>query len=141
MAAWCFIASREISGILERTTVRRHVAQIRSIEQFLGKFCDLLNILLERKQRVFVFVDDLDRCLPEDALEVFESIKLFLDAPGCGYVVALDRDVIRKGLAARYSRPGMAGAGQDFIDPDQYIEKTISLSFDLPTLTPGTGSG
>ena len=128
---------KEITGILERTAVQRHVAEVRSVEQFLSKFQDLVSTLLLRRFRVFVFVDDLDRCLPEAALQVFESIKLFLDAPGCGYVVALDRDVIRKGLAARYSQAGMAGAGQDFIDPDEYIEKTISLSFDLPPLNSG----
>jgi hypothetical protein len=127
---------KEITGILERTTVQRHVAEVRSVEQFLSKFRDLVNALMKRRLRVFVFVDDLDRCLPESALQVFESIKLFLDAPGCGYVVALDREVIRKGLAARYGQAGMAGAGQDFVDPDEYIEKTISLSFDLPALTP-----
>jgi hypothetical protein len=132
---------KEITGILERTAVQRHVAEVRSVEQFLSKFQDLVSTLLRRRFRVFVFVDDLDRCLPEAALQVFESIKLFLDAPGCGYVVALDREVIRKGLAARYSQAGMAGAGQDFIDPDEYIEKTISLSFDLPPLTPADRIG
>jgi len=86
-------------------------------------------------RRIYVFIDDLDRCLPEDALTIFESIKLFLDANGCCYVIALDRDVIRKGLDMRYSRQGEAAAGQAFIDPDEYIEKTISISYDLPLLT------
>ena len=30
--------------------------------------------------RIIVFVDDLDRCLPERALTVLESMKLFFDA-------------------------------------------------------------
>ncbi len=74
-------------------------------------------------------MDDLDRCLPESALEVFEAIKLFLDAPECIYVLALDREIIRRGLAIRYRE-----AGTGMVDPDEYIEKTISLSFDLPPL-------
>lgn len=28
--------------------------------------------------RVIVFIDDLDRCSPKKALEVFESVKVFL---------------------------------------------------------------
>jgi hypothetical protein len=32
--------------------------------------------------RIVVFVDDLDRCIPEKALEVLESIKSFLDIEG-----------------------------------------------------------
>ena len=35
-----------------------------------------------RELRIAVFIDDLDRCLPEKAIEMLESIKLFLDIPG-----------------------------------------------------------
>ena len=126
---------KELSGILERTSVQRHIDQVESIEQFLGRYRDLIERIRKHGCRIFVFVDDLDRCLPEEALQVFEAIKLFLDAPGCAFIVALDREVIRKGLAVRYGRPGEFGRGQNLIDPDQYIEKTISLSFDLPRLT------
>jgi predicted KAP-like P-loop ATPase len=94
-----------IASILERETVQRQVLQVQSVEQFLQKFCELTQQFIKAGRRVFVFIDDLDRCLPESALEVFEAIKLFLDAPGCAYVVCLDRDVIRNGLAVRYARP------------------------------------
>jgi hypothetical protein len=127
---------KELSGILERTTVKRHVDQVESIEQFLAAYQKLVKLIAKRACRIFVYVDDLDRCLPDEALKVFEAIKLFLDASGCAFMVALDRDVIRKGLAVRYGRPGEYGKGQNLIDPDQYIEKTISLSFDLPRLAP-----
>jgi hypothetical protein len=123
-----------LARALERETGERQVLQVQSIEQFLSEFQKLMAEFTENGRRVFVFIDDLDRCLPESALEIFESIKLFLDAPGCGYTVALDREVIRKGLAAKYAVPGEAALGQVFIDPDEYIEKTISVSFDLPRL-------
>jgi hypothetical protein len=45
-------------------------------------------------------------------------------------VVALDRDVIARGLSVRYAATGLSP-----VDPDEYIEKTISLSFDLPQLS------
>jgi hypothetical protein len=130
----------KMASFLQRETVERQVVQIESIEQFLDEFRALVNQLRasadgKANRRIFVFIDDLDRCLPEDALTIFESIKLFLDANGCCYVVALDRDVIRKGLDMRYSRQGDAAASQDFINPDEYIEKTISISFDLPLLS------
>lgn len=131
----------KLASVLERETIKRQVLQIESIEQFLEEFRDLITQLTQgpdktQHRRIYVFIDDLDRCLPEAALEIFESIKLFLDANACRYVVALDRDVIRKGLDVRYSRAGEAAAGQLFINPDEYIEKTISLSYDLPTLVP-----
>ncbi|HXC23401.1 MAG TPA: P-loop NTPase fold protein [Solirubrobacteraceae bacterium] len=121
-----------LSRVIERTTVEREIAQVRSIEQFLGRFQALMSGAAARGLRVCVLVDDLDRCLPETALEIFEAVKLFLDAPGCGFVVALDRDVIRKGLALRYPD---AIAGERTVDPDVYVEKTISISYDLPRLS------
>jgi hypothetical protein len=35
-------------------------------------------------------IDDLDRCLPEKALEMLEVIKLFFNVTHCGFVLALD---------------------------------------------------
>ncbi len=125
----------KLASVLERETIQHQVAQVESIEQFLDKFQALMKKLTDSHCQVFVFVDDLDRCLPESALQIFESIKLFMDAQGCRYIVALDRDVIRKGLAVRYARAGEAASGQAFIDPDEYIEKTISISYDLPRLS------
>lgn len=47
-------------------------------------------------------IDDLDRCLPEKAVQMLESIKLFLDVEGCAFVLALDDEVVERGIAHRY---------------------------------------
>jgi hypothetical protein len=52
--------------------------------------------------RVVVFVDDLDRCLPGNALEVLESMKLFFDLPGFIFVVGLDEEVIQRAIQSRF---------------------------------------
>lgn len=122
----------QLTSILERAITQRQVDQVQSIEQFLDKFRKVINTIQATGSRVYVLIDDLDRCLPEDALDIFESIKLFLDAPGCVFLVALDRDVIRKGLRLRYKSDSNL-----LIDPDEYIEKTISVSYDLPRLSLG----
>jgi hypothetical protein len=41
------------------------------------------------KNRIVIFIDDLDRCSPKTALEVFESIKVFLGMEGFIYIVGL----------------------------------------------------
>lgn len=121
-----------LGSVLERTTIEREIQHVQSIEQFLDGFRDLMERARADGRRLCVFIDDLDRCLPDEALEIFESVKLFLDASGCSFVVALDRDVIRKGLALRY--PG-ASPTERAVDPDEYVEKTISISYDLPRLS------
>jgi predicted KAP-like P-loop ATPase len=121
-----------VAKVFERQTTERAVQRVVSIEQFLEKFRTVTANLGQNK-RVHVLIDDLDRCLPESALEIFEATKLFLDAPECSYVVAVDRAVIRRGLELRYPRRFEAIA-PPVIDADEYIEKTITLSFDLPLL-------
>lgn len=47
---------------------------------------------------VAVFIDDLDRCRPENAVAVLEGIKLVLSQPGFVFVLALYREVIERYL-------------------------------------------
>jgi hypothetical protein len=116
------------AGILHREVVERSVNQVKDLDQFLKRYQDLTKALGDTDVRIYVLIDDLDRCLPDEALTIFEAIKLFLDAPECRYIVAIDRSMIRSGLGVRYKDTPEA------VDPDEYIEKTISLSFDLPQL-------
>ena len=45
--------------------------------------------------KIVVFIDDLDRCLPQNALKILESIKLVLSQRGFVYVMAVDRKIGR----------------------------------------------
>jgi hypothetical protein len=118
------------STLLHRDVVERTIEQVKAIDQFLERYQSLMKWLGSHGKRMYIMVDDLDRCLPDEALGVFEAIKLFLDAPECRYVVAIDRAMIRRGLAIRYEKAPQS------VDPDEYIEKTISLSIDLPQWAP-----
>lgn len=51
---------------------------------------------------VVVFVDDLDRCLPANALDLLESIKLFFDLPGFVFVAGLDEDVVERAISTKF---------------------------------------
>ncbi|MBN1429772.1 MAG: SUMF1/EgtB/PvdO family nonheme iron enzyme, partial [Anaerolineae bacterium] len=113
-----------------RETVEHRQAQLRSIEKFQETFQDILSQALSADQVLVLFIDDLDRCLPEKAIEVLEAIKLFLDVPRCAFFVAIDRQVIIEGVRVRY---------RDFdqhspISGSEYIEKIIQLPFQLPPL-------
>jgi hypothetical protein len=56
-----------------------------------------------RDLRFVVFVDDLDRCLPQGALEVLEAMKLFFEMDGFVFVVGLDRSIVERFIEQRYS--------------------------------------
>ena len=53
-----------------------------------------------------MFVDDLDRCLPEKAIGVLEAIKLFLDVENCIFMLGLDQEVIARSVEMKYKELG-----------------------------------
>ncbi len=104
-------------------------------------------------------IDDLDRLLPEKSIEMLEAIKLFLDIPGCAFVIALDDEVVEKGIrykyrdqlthsAARYDaiahslspehhkayREAQPVPPKSEVSSHAYLEKLIHLPLRLPPL-------
>ena len=53
--------------------------------------------------RMAVFIDDLDRCLPSVTLEVLEALKLYLNIPQLIFIVGLDRTVVDAIVRKHYS--------------------------------------
>jgi hypothetical protein len=118
--------------------------QIRSLEQFQRDFAELVRKkVVEHNKRLVVFIDDLDRCLPEKAIAILETLKLFLSAEGCFFFLAADRDVIEKGIRVKY-QDFLISATETSDETDttsripitgrDYIEKIVQLPFSLPPL-------
>lgn len=81
-------------------------------------------------------VDDLDRCLPDKAVEVLEAVKLFLEVEGCAFVLALDEEVVERGIAHRYRDYALQGKeGMTPITGAEYLEKLVHLPVRLPRPT------
>ena len=112
-----------------REDLVHYQAQLRSLEQFQRNFQRLVAILLRRPgddpRRLVVFVDDLDRCLPEKAIQVLEAVKLFLDVPGCIFVLGLDAEAFESAVRTRY---------RGEVKPREYLEKIVQLPFILPPI-------
>lgn len=77
-------------------------------------------------RRLVVFVDDLDRLPPTRAVEVMETIKIFLDVPDCVFVLAIDFEVVRQGVAGRFADDVADEKARAFFD------KIIQVPFQLP---------
>jgi KAP family P-loop domain len=75
--------------------------------------------------RIVVFIDDLDRCSPKRALEVFESVKVFLDIKGFIFIIGLSHETIAKLITAEYKSSGIKG--------EEYIRKIIQIPIILPS--------
>jgi KAP family P-loop domain len=97
--------------------------------------------------RLVVFVDDLDRCLPVNALQVLESMKLFFDLPGFIFVVGLDEDIVDRAIRAKFASgndPAAQPTGPEPADAPQlpqqigreYVKKIFQVPYSIPPMLP-----
>jgi hypothetical protein len=93
--------------------------------------------------RIVVFVDDLDRCLPENALQVLESMKLFFDLKGFVFVVGLDQDIVEQSVQAKFSRqPDVTSIAGNLLSVPasrlgrEYVKKIFQVPYSLPAVYP-----
>jgi hypothetical protein len=113
--------------------------QMESIEEFQSALRQLVDRLLERQsgeplnnRKVIFFIDDLDRCLPTVALEIMETIKTFLDAPGCVYVLLCDQQLLGQGVKAKFKDLFSEEGASYQRRGREYVEKIIQVSFQIP---------
>ena len=71
-----------------------------------------------------VFIDDLDRCSPDGVFQVFEAIKLYLDAPGFAFVIGFDEAIVSEAILEekRYSKSVTSRA---------YLEKIVQIEYSI----------
>lgn len=113
------------------TTAPADTGPITDVTQFRAHFAALIEGQTS-VDAVVVFVDDLDRCLPETVVDTLEAIRLFLNTPKTAYVLALNQAVVESAIDARYPdlrREDGAGLGRD------YLEKMLQLKVAIPPLS------
>lgn len=81
--------------------------------------------------RVVFFVDDLDRIPPTDAVEVLEALKNMFDVPNCIYVLAIDYEVVVKGLEGKFGKK----TEENEREFRSFFDKIIQVPFSMPTGT------
>ncbi|AGB26860.1 KAP family P-loop domain protein (plasmid) [Mycobacterium sp. JS623] len=86
--------------------------------------------------RIVVFVDDLDRCLPERALTVLESMKLFFDTAGFIFVVGLDERVVQSAVRTKFALQPEEELDTDRQVEGEYLNKIFQLGYSLPRIAP-----
>jgi predicted KAP-like P-loop ATPase len=81
--------------------------------------------LREMHRPIWVILDDVDRLLPHEVLEVLTMIRGVGDLPNVRYLLAYDRVQLERRLATAI------GGSED--DARDYINKIVQLSFPIPS--------
>lgn len=99
------------------------------IKNFRNEFKDLLK--KSKVENVVVFIDELDRCLPDTVLEVFEAMRLFLFVEGMSFVIGADERLIQYSIKSKYKEV----PGNNLDIGKEYLEKVIQYPLYIPQLT------
>jgi predicted KAP-like P-loop ATPase len=79
--------------------------------------------------KIVIFIDDLDRCTPERALEILESIKTFFDITGIIFVIGIDPSTIDPIIKTKYGEHSK-------INGMKYLQKIVQLPYPIPLWNP-----
>ncbi|MCI0551642.1 MAG: KAP family NTPase [Anaerolineae bacterium] len=94
-----------------------------AIRETENAFQEVVSAVLKEQKcdRLVLCIDNLDRCSPDRAVNLLESVKNFFSAPGCVWLFAMDSDVIASYIRHKYEGTAMDGyAFLDKIIPEQY---------------------
>lgn len=106
----------------------------KNVPEEIGEFRKAFDELLKKAgvKQLIVLIDDLDRCLPEIAIETLEAIRLFVFTSRTAFIVAADEGMIEYAVRRHFpdlsDTPGAQGYSRN------YLEKLIQVPFRIPIL-------
>jgi hypothetical protein len=151
-----------VSGRIEDRTYAKELTTLSVARADLEKLSRILRAQrtdavaggngLRAIDRVILYVDDLDRCQPDDVVRVLQLVHMLLAFELFVVVVAVDARWVEQALRARYpwlksmvstiAKPGAEGdplTVEPFghVTPEDYLEKIFQIAFWLEPMTAG----
>jgi uridine kinase len=109
-------------ALMAGTVAEEPSKNIRDLKREISNL--VAETLINENNRIIVFIDDIDRLVPEKALDLLEALKLFLELKGCVFVLACDYQVIAQGLKQKFNLSEN--------DLKGFFEKMIQVPFNMP---------
>lgn len=120
------------TGIDPETIIKDSLNEVRigspriqtEIDEALDQLRRLIHKWVGKNGRCFVFVDDLDRCLPDQMIALVEALHLYMTDTPCYFTVGMDQDAMSAALRQRYGS----------LDTDigrVYLDKIFPVSMNL----------
>ncbi|MFB0497315.1 hypothetical protein ABID99_003552 [Mucilaginibacter sp. OAE612] len=123
----------------------KYEGNVSFIEEFHKDFAHIIDVLTDDKEKIFVFVDDLDRADVPKAAELMQGLNMMIaDSPRLIFIIGMDREKVAAGVSAKYKDllpflypdKGPLNSPESFRNARDYgyrfIEKFIQLSFEVP---------
>lgn len=108
-----------------------------TIKSFKDDFAKLIE--LTAYDSVVIFIDDLDRCLPERVIDTLEAIKLFLSVDNTAFVIGADERILKHSISMHLKLHTFNNDSEYLQNTQQivtdYIEKLIQIPYRIPKLS------
>lgn len=116
-----------VEGLLRGKESRRVPEEVEEFRKAFDK-------LLRRAglKQLVVLIDDLDRCLPEPAIETLEAMRLFVMMDRTAFVIAADEAMIEYSVRKHFPDLPDTTGPRDYAR--NYLEKLIQIPFRIPSL-------
>lgn len=125
------VASAVTHGIVQREDFESsgisRFDEWSQIENQRKEFRRELEHAVDQDEKLVIFIDELDRCPPERALEILDVARHLFDVPGVVVVLGINESELQQRVKTVY------GEG---CDAEKYLRRFIDLMIDLPP--PGT---
>jgi predicted KAP-like P-loop ATPase len=132
------LLTADISKLNEYIKAEQDNTTKNTIKTFRKDFEDLIKAT--DYESVVIFVDDLDRCMPERVIDTLEAIKLFLSVKNTAFVIGADERIIKHSISMHLKLHTFTNNSDYFQDSQQivtdYIEKLIQIPYRIPKLSP-----
>lgn len=137
--ALAFAPAALVAGFVALTgktlTFQRTIGAPSSDEEFETLFRDIVKDSCA--ERIVIFVDELDRCSASEVVETLDTIRTFLDIPGCVFIVAADQQVVEQALRRRVRQTTPVDVSNPYYSAGSaYLDKVFHYQLALPPLTP-----
>lgn len=122
-----------IGGYLKESKITEDTSSNTEFTEFHKNFKELLDKANIKK--LVVLIDDLDRCLPDVAINTLEAVRLFMFTGETAFVVAADESMIRYAVKKHFPDvvdENKYNVGIEF--SNKYLEKLIQVPFRIPAL-------
>jgi predicted KAP-like P-loop ATPase len=119
-----------VKGLLKPSGENESTNVPEEIDAFRKAFDELLE--KAGVEQLVVLIDDLDRCLPDTAIETLEAVRLFVFTSRTAFVVAADEAMIE--YAVRKHFPDLPDTTGPQTYARNYLEKLIQVPFRIPAL-------
>ena len=128
--SWTLFTSVVIAILqLTKVTVQR------STPSHVSQFSKLFNEIVSqgKASKFVIFIDELDRCHPDDVMKTLEGLRTFLGHKKCVFVVAFDREAVAATIATQTERNVPNSPSVPYYQTSgEYLDKIFQFQISLP---------